>query len=1154
MLERLGRYELIQKIGSGGMAEVFLARLRGVEGFSRQLVVKRMRPELSKNREAVRMFLDEARLSAKLHHPQVVQVFDLGEADGAYFIAMEYVDGPHLGKLARSGWKAGEPMPLTLCAYVVGRAAEGLHFAHEQRDPESGQPLHLVHRDISPHNILISRYGDVKVADFGVAKSLGQTSQTRSGVVKGKVAYLSPEQVRGEELDRRSDIFSLGIVLFEIASGRRLFKSKTDLVTLQRIAQEDAPAPSSVNPDIDPELDAICAKALARDRELRYQTMRELERDLDTWISTRFTQHLKTELARWVSRHDPRTDTQVELPPYDARTTRLERTEASPDLHLMETRIEALPAEEDWVEPHAVVEEQAPPAKKDESASGFSLDTMAFGQLKTNLSTHGSRFIGRVDDLKALHALFEDGGQIVTLHGSGGTGKTRLAMRYAERHLPRLSAEGGGAWFCDLTDAKGIEGICSVVGGVLGVPLTSGRTTQDTVDLLAHAMATRGRTLVILDNFEQVVELGPQTLGKWAASAPEVRFLVTSREILRLPGEVCYELSPMGIPEPGAPAESSEAVLLFVERAQAVRPGYLLTTQDAPVVAEIVRKLDGIPLAIELAAARMSVLKPRQLLERLSRRFDVLRGGSRDASPRQATLRSTVDWSWNLLSPVEQDALAQCSVFRGGFSLDAAEEVIELSAHDDAPWTLDVVQALREKSLLRAYDPPELADETRFGMYESVREYAAEKLDRSSKRAATEARHAAFYLHAASSWAEGANGHEGAEHLARLEVELMNIQAVHARATSTPRPSWVTGDAALRAAVALEPLFDARGPRQEQIQLLGAALEAAGDDGDPVLRARAFAGRGRARRRLGLIGESRTDFAQALRLAREAGDRLEESRVLRDLGILASDEGRLDDAERNYEDALALQRQLGDRGDEAMTLAYLAFLHDETGRVESARAFYEACLERLSEVGDRQLEAVVLGNYAGFEQERGNLDKARAHYEEAIALLEKTGRRTFIGPFLGSLATLCHERGELDEALRRFERALESMRETGNLRYEGLMLGYLGAVYADLGRLDEARATLDQADRRHAEIGDPRHLECARLHRAFLDVAEARRAEARGDRSTAERLRASVRSRVDEASRPGPPSEQHPEGGPSPAEMSDDVRRALRLLGRALGA
>jgi serine/threonine-protein kinase len=210
----LGRYLILDKIGHGGMAEVFAARLEGPHEFSRGCVIKKLRPELAQMPQQVALFLEEARLSALLQHPCVVQVFDVGEHEGEVFFAMERVDGPPLSRLFDVAARSQKPLPLHVCAYIAARAAEGLHFAHELVDKSTGRPLHIVHRDVSPQNILLGLAGDVKVADFGIAKSdVEQRPQTRVGVTKGKLAYMSPEQAAGARLDRRADVYSLGVVL-----------------------------------------------------------------------------------------------------------------------------------------------------------------------------------------------------------------------------------------------------------------------------------------------------------------------------------------------------------------------------------------------------------------------------------------------------------------------------------------------------------------------------------------------------------------------------------------------------------------------------------------------------------------------------------------------------------------------------------------------------------------------------------------------------------------------------------------------------------------------------------------------------------------------------------------------------------------------------
>jgi eukaryotic-like serine/threonine-protein kinase len=303
MAERFGEYELLTKIATGGMAEIYLARIGGVEGFSRRIVIKRMLPQLAVRPDFVEMFLDEARLAANLVHPNIVQVFNLGQVDGSYYMAMELIDGPHLGTLFAHSLRQRRPLPLELCVFAVARAADGLHYAHEQHDAATGQALFIVHRDISPQNILVSRYGDVKVTDFGVAKAQTQQSKTRTGIVKGKVSYMSPEQCLGEPVDRRTDVFALGVVLYELLTRRRLYREKSDLLVMQRITAEEPRPPSSLNPAIDNELDQIAVRALAKDRDDRFSSAADLSEALDIWLATQGHSDCRGQLHRWMEAH-----------------------------------------------------------------------------------------------------------------------------------------------------------------------------------------------------------------------------------------------------------------------------------------------------------------------------------------------------------------------------------------------------------------------------------------------------------------------------------------------------------------------------------------------------------------------------------------------------------------------------------------------------------------------------------------------------------------------------------------------------------------------------------------------------------------------------------------------------------------------------------
>ncbi|WP_309896087.1 protein kinase domain-containing protein [Archangium sp.] len=319
-MQQVGKYQLIRKLATGGMAEVYLAKAAGPMGFEKTLVLKRILPHLAEEPAFVEMFLSEAKLAAQLTHPNIVQIFDFGEADGTYFLAMEYIDGPSLRTLIKRASAQGMSLPLTACARLVAHACEGLAFAHDFAEPETEEPLGLVHRDISPDNILLSKQGAVKVVDFGIAKAAGQGHRTASGVIKGKLAYMPPEQVRAEPLDRRADVYALGVVLYELLTAHKPFEAQSD-VGLMRAILTQSPMPAvQFRPELPDSLRRILGRALSKDREQRYPDCHALQSDLEEFILSvgkpLTTQQLAQLIAQVASSADRSTPTpQPATPP-----------------------------------------------------------------------------------------------------------------------------------------------------------------------------------------------------------------------------------------------------------------------------------------------------------------------------------------------------------------------------------------------------------------------------------------------------------------------------------------------------------------------------------------------------------------------------------------------------------------------------------------------------------------------------------------------------------------------------------------------------------------------------------------------------------------------------------------------------------------------
>ncbi len=284
------------------MAEVFKAKAFGVEGFERLVAVKRILPNIAEDEEFIAMFIDEAKISVQLQHANIAQIFDLGKVEDSFFIALEFVNGKDLRSIFDRSRQRGEVMPISQSAYIVMQVCEGLDYAHNKRDGQ-GRELHLIHRDISPQNVLIGYEGEIKLIDFGIAKAAGKASKTQAGILKGKFGYMSPEQVRGLPIDRRSDVFAVGIVLYELLTSERLFVGESDFSTLEKVRNVEILPPSSYNRKIPPELERIALKALAKDPEDRYQNAIDLHDDLQAFLYSVGEIYSRKDLAAWMKKN-----------------------------------------------------------------------------------------------------------------------------------------------------------------------------------------------------------------------------------------------------------------------------------------------------------------------------------------------------------------------------------------------------------------------------------------------------------------------------------------------------------------------------------------------------------------------------------------------------------------------------------------------------------------------------------------------------------------------------------------------------------------------------------------------------------------------------------------------------------------------------------
>ena len=738
-------------------------------------------------------------------------------------------------------------------------------------------------------------------------------------------------------------------------------------------------------------------------------------------------------------------------------------------------------------------------------------------EIKHSVPAERDSFVGREEALVDLARRIDEGARLVSVLGMGGTGKTRLVTRFAWSWLGEFP---GGVWFCDLSPARGIDGIVVAVAQGLDVPL--GNT--DPVVQLAHAIAGRGRCLVILDNFEQVARHAEETLGKWLDRAGEACFIVTTREVLGIVGEQTIALAPL---------VALDAVTLFLRRAGAVDKGIGASPEDLADIEHLVKLLDGLPLAIELAAARVRVMPVRGLLSRMSERFAVLssRGTRHD---RQATLRATFDWSWELLTPAEKAALAQLSVFQGGFGLDAVEAVLDLSGAGEALWVLDVLHSLVDKSFVRR------VGNERFDLLESVRDYAAEHLRTEGRYpgsgplalAAAERRHGAFF--AAASAAGTTNWPHN---------ELDNLIVTCHRAVARG-----DGHVAIKALEGAWGVIRLRGPFRVGIELaervrtigslgdeprteldlihggalnlcgqpglaqqhLSAALATASRLGNLALQGRAVNTLAKLQADQGKEEEAESLYARALAAARETKNGTLECAVRNNFGNFCEGLGRFAEAQAHYEQALRIAREAGDRRWEGGSAGNLGQFHADQGQPEAARVLYAQAVSIACELGDRPWEAIARCNLGLLHHAEGRFAEAQRELEASLLAARDLGHARLLSIVPCNLGLVAEAVNQPDVALARYTEAVRMAHELADRRAEGQCLSYLGLLHARRGRFDASRECLREGGELLEAVSDRVSLGVLLCCRAEAEHLAGDAAAARGALRQAENIAAEL--------------------------------------------
>jgi len=680
----------------------------------------------------------------------------------------------------------------------------------------------------------------------------------------------------------------------------------------------------------------------------------------------------------------------------------------------------------------------------------------------SNLPAPPTPLIGRADDVTRAGALLRGAAvRLLTLVGPAGVGKTRLGLEVAVEFLPAFA---DGVFLVALAPLTDPTLVASAVAGALGVREQGGRPLQD---ILVEYLDTK-RTLLLLDNFEHVTAAAP-LLAALLAACPHLRLLVTSRAPVRVRGEQVLPVAPLALPDLAhlpLPEDLARvpAVALFVARAGAVAPDFALTAANAPAVAAICARLDGLPLAIELAAARITLLPPRALLARLEHNLSLLVGGARDLPERQQTLHAAIAWSYNLLHAGEQALFRRLAVFAGGASLEAVEAVCH-TAGDVEGDALEWLAGLVDKSLLRREEGPD--GEPRVGMLETIRGYAREHLAASGEAEVTERAHAEYYVALAERAEPELTGPEQAVWLARLEREHDNLRATLRWAHESEE-----SEIGLRVAGALWRFWSVRGFVSEGWRAMEMLLDD-GAEAAPAVRARALNGAGNLARDQGGLARAAALYEESLALWRNLDDRAGTAQPLNNLGLVARDHGEFARAQGLFEESLALRRDLGDRVGIAQSLNNLGLVAHDQGDYARASALHEESLAQRRELDDTAGIAFSLDNLGLVAYAQGNLARAGQLHEESLALKRELGDKWAIAASLINLGIVAHAQGNNARARTLLEESLALHRELGGTRYVAECLEYLAQVLAAQAQLGRAAYFLGASEALRARIVTP---------------------------------------------------------------------------------